>query len=245
MDRDVDAVYVLIVAAAIAAGALARRLTKEPHAKGASGAVSLSRRQRGALLFGAVVGGTLGAKLPYVLGDPAGAISGAAWLSDGRTITWGLAGGYFGVELAKWLADVKAKTGDGFAVPLAVSIGVGRLACLWGGCCYGAPTDLPWGVDLGDGVARHPNQLYEVAFHLGMAAVLLGLARRDLLRLQRVKLYILAYMAFRFVSESWRPEPVFALGLTFYQWSALGFFVIFAGLFALDARATAPRPAAA
>ena len=236
MDRDVDAVYIAIMVGAVGAGWLARRLTTEPLAKGADGPIELGRLQRAALLFGAVVGGTLGAKLPYVLSDPEGAVTGTAWLSDGRTITWGLVGGYFGVEMAKLLAGVRGKTGDGFALPVAVSIAVGRLGCLYAGCCYGAPTQLPWGMDFGDGVPRHPNQLYEVAFHLGMAAALLWIARRGWLERQRIKLYILAYMAFRFFSERWRPEPELAHGLTFYQLSAVGFLVLFSILFWLDAR---------
>lgn len=226
----VDLVYVGIMSAAIVAGVVARRLV------GDGGSVKLARPQRLALLFGAVIGGALAAKLPYVLADPGGAVSGLAWLRDGRTITWGLVGGYFGVEIVKPLVGVRGKTGDGFAVPVAVSIGVGRLGCLWAGCCFGAETDLPWGMDFGDGVTRHPNQLYEAAFHFTMAGLLAYAGTRGWLKRQRIKVYVLAYMAFRVVSETWRPEPELALGLTFYQWSAIGFFALFAGLYLWDAR---------
>lgn len=242
MDRPIDLVYVAIMASAIVAGALARRLVAEPRAKDASGApVELSRAQKLALLFGVVVGGTLGAKLPYVISDPEGALTGTAWLSDGRTITWGLVGGYLGVEIAKLLASVRGKTGDAFAVPVAVSIAFGRVACFHAGCCYGAPTELPWGFDFGDGIARHPNQLYEVAFHLGMAALMIWIGRRGWLRNQRIKVYIGTYMVFRFFSELWRPEPRVAAGLTFYQWSAAAFAVLFLALFLWDQRALATR----
>ena len=50
----------------------------------------------------------------------------------------GIVGGYFGVELAKWTLDVRIKTGDTFAVPVAVGVAIGRVACFVGGCCYGA-----------------------------------------------------------------------------------------------------------
>ena len=119
--------------------------------------------------------------------------------------------------------------------PVAVSIAVGRLGCFYAGCCFGAPTDLPWGVDFGDGIARHPNQLYEVVFHLGAAATLVWVGRRGWLRTQRIKVYLIAYMLFRIVSETWRPEPRVAWGLTFYQLSAMAFAVFFAILFAWDA----------
>lgn len=237
MGAGADAIYFIIMAASLVAGWLARRLVSEPPAKGSDGeSIELRGWQRAVLLFGAVVGGALAAKLPYVLGDPSGAIDGTAWISDGRTITWGLVGGYFGVELAKLLASIRGKTGDGFAVPVAVSIAFGRVGCFYAGCCYGAPTELPWGVDFGDGVLRHPNQLYEVAFHLTMAGALVWIGRRGWLRFQRIKVYIIAYMLFRVVSESWRPEPVVALGMTFYQLSALAFAALFVGLFVMDAR---------
>jgi prolipoprotein diacylglyceryltransferase len=237
MGSGADGVYFAIMAASLVAGWLARRLVREPPLLGSDGeAIPVRGWQRAALLFGAIVGGALAAKLPYVLGDPAGAIDGTAWLSDGRTITWGLVGGYFGVELSKLLASIRGKTGDGFAVPVAVSIAFGRIGCFYAGCCYGAPTDLPWGVDFGDGVLRHPNQLYEVLFHLAMAGALVWVGRRGWLRFQRIKVYIIAYMLFRVISEGWRPEPVVALSMTFYQLSALVFAALFVGLYVVDAR---------
>lgn len=225
---EIDYGYVAIMLSAVVAGILVRRRVAEP--------TPLNRAQRLALLLGAVIGGTLGAKLPYVLSDPEGAVSGLAWFRDGRTLTWGLVGGYFGVELAKLLSRVRGKTGDGFAVPVAVSVAFGRLGCFYAGCCFGQPTTLPWGVDFGDGLHRHPNQLYEVGFHLGMAALLYWLGQQNRLKSQRIKLYLISYMAFRLISETWRPEPRLALGLTFYQWSAAVFLLLFVGLWLWDAR---------
>lgn len=239
MSGQVDLVYIAIMSSALFAGGLARRLTRD------AGSATLNRAQRVVLALSAIVGGTLAAKLPYVLSDPDGAISGLAWLSDGRTLTWGLVGGYFGVELAKPFLGVKGKTGDGFAMPVAVSVGVGRLGCLWAGCCFGAPTELPWGMDFGDGVHRHPNQLYEAAFHFAAAGLLWLAHRRGWQPNQRIKLYVIGYMTFRFFAEWWRPEPIVGFGLTFYQWSALAFAALFVGLYAWDARkltrAAAPR----
>jgi phosphatidylglycerol---prolipoprotein diacylglyceryl transferase len=235
----VDAAYVALMVLAIALGGLARVFVARTIP---SPPLGLSALQRGALLVGAIVGGALGAKLPYVLADPEGAISGAAWLSDGRTITWGLAFGYLGVELAKWLSGVRVKTGDDFAIPVAVSIGAGRAACFHAGCCFGAETSLPWGVDFGDGTPRHPNQLYELAFHFAMASLLYALAKRKRFPRQRIKLYIIAYMLFRVVAELWRPERAIAGGLTFYQLSALAFAALFTLLWWIDARSASRKP---
>jgi phosphatidylglycerol:prolipoprotein diacylglycerol transferase len=49
-------------------------------------------------------------------------------------------------------------------VPLAVGIAIGRIGCFLAGLddfTWGIPTSLPWGHDFGDGVLRHPVQLYE------------------------------------------------------------------------------------
>jgi phosphatidylglycerol:prolipoprotein diacylglycerol transferase len=183
--------------------------------------LGLTGWQRLGIGLGAFCGGMIGAKLPFVLADWEGLLSGRAWLDNGKTIVFGLVGGYFGVEIAKAALGVRVKTGDGFAVPVAAAVAVGRLACFGAGCCYGTVTAVPWGVDFGDGRPRHPTQLYEFAFHLTAALVLAALGRRRLLRGQLIKLYILAYLAYRFVTEFIRPEPVLWLGLTGYQWAVL------------------------
>ena len=123
--------------------------------------------------------------LPFVLGA-AGAPGPAAWLSDGKTIVAGLAGAYLAVEWAKRVLGVRVKTGDTFALPLALALAVGRWGCFFNGCCYGVETGLPWGVNFGDGVRRHPTQIYESLFHFGMALILIEIARRDVLRYQRL-----------------------------------------------------------
>ena len=133
--------------------------------------------------LGAFIGAMLMAKLPFVLLDPGGMSDGSAFLMSGKTILFGLVGGYFGVELVKWRMAITVKTGDSFAVPVAGSIAVGRLSCFAGGCCYGTPTQLPWGFIFPavDHLPRHPTQLYESAFHLTAAIVMASLQRRGLL----------------------------------------------------------------
>src|SRR4051812_33725029 len=198
--------------------------------------LGLTGRQRLGLGLGAFCGAMIGAKLPFLLADWEGLVGGRAWFDNGKTIVFGLVGGYFGVELAKGMLGVHVKTGDGFAVPVAASVAVGRLACFSAGCCYGSVTRLPWGVDFGDGRPRHPAQLYEFAFHLTAALVLAVLLRRHLFRGQLIKLYILAYLAYRFLTEFLRPEPILGLGLTGYQWAALALMPVFALLWIQDRR---------
>jgi phosphatidylglycerol:prolipoprotein diacylglycerol transferase len=115
--------------------------------------------------------------LPYVAAVLLGAGLGAyafgtanMWLSGvpgiGRSIEGALAGGIIAVELYKPAAHIRMRTGARFALPLAVGVAIGRIGCYFAGVddfTYGTPTTLPWGHDFGDGVVRHPVQLYEGA----------------------------------------------------------------------------------
>lgn len=210
--------YPLLMLAALVTCSLLLRRTQA--------ALPISTTQKLGIGIGAFCGAMLGAKLPFVLSDWEGLLSGMAWLSHGKTIMCGLVGGYFGVELAKWSLDVRVKTGDSFAAPVAVAVAIGRVACFAGGCCFGIPTNLPWGVVFATAndsppLLRHPTQLYETVFHLVAAAVLYGLAHRGVWSGQLMKVYILAYLGYRFLTEFLRPEAKLWLSLTGYQWAAL------------------------
>jgi phosphatidylglycerol---prolipoprotein diacylglyceryl transferase len=177
-------------------------------------------RQRWALFAGALTGAMLGAKLPFVLlsGEPF--FSRPAWFAEGKTILAGLAGGYLGVEIAKLLAGIREKTGDGFAVPLAAAVAVGRWGCFFHGCC-GAPL----------------APVVESVFHASMALVLWRARDVEALRHQRVKLYLIAYAVFRFGMEFVRREPRVAWNLTAYQFGAVALALVMLALWAADERA--------
>jgi phosphatidylglycerol---prolipoprotein diacylglyceryl transferase len=106
-----------------------------------------------------------------VFGAGVGAVAfGSAnlWLSgmDGlaRSIEGAVAGGIVAIELYKRSAGITQRTGARFALPFAVGIAVGRIGCFLSGIddfTYGTPTALAWAHDFGDGVPRHPVQLYE------------------------------------------------------------------------------------
>ena len=229
--------YPALMLLAVAVGALISRWTQEK--------LPLTAVERLGIGLGAFCGAFIGARLPFALGNWDGLVSGAAWFGDGKTIVAGIVGGYFGVELAKWGLQIRVKTGDSFAVPVAAAVAIGRLACFSAGCCYGTPTSLPWGVVFrtADAQPRHPTQLYEAVFHLLAAGILLVLWRRGLLRGQLIKLYIIAYLVYRFFSEFIRPEPEIWLGLTAYQWAAVALIPLFAALWIRDARSIAAQTA--
>jgi phosphatidylglycerol:prolipoprotein diacylglycerol transferase len=115
--------------------------------------------------------------LPYAAAALLGAGVGAVvfgtanlWLCElagvGRSIEGALAGGILAVEIYKRHVGITARTGARFTLPLAVGIAIGRIGCFLAGLddfTYGTPTALPWGHDFGDGIPRHPVQLYESA----------------------------------------------------------------------------------
>jgi prolipoprotein diacylglyceryltransferase len=97
---------------------------------------------------------------------------------------------------------------------------VGRVGCFLAGFSdgtYGSPTSLPWGVNLGDGVSRHPVQLYEIAFLLACGAVLLRVRPRRRTG-ESFLIFVAAYCAFRVGVDFLKPgRPISPFGLTAIQ----------------------------
>ena len=166
-----------------------------------------------AIAVAAIVGAALGAKFGYWIEDPRNAFAAFPdWrhLLEGKTIVGALLGGLAGVELCKRALSVRASSGDAFALPLIVGIAIGRIGCFLAGLddhTYGNPTALPWGVDFGDGVARHPTQLYEIAFQTGLAFAISRLARSLPREGDRFRFFMIAYLAFRLAIDFIKPMP--------------------------------------
>lgn len=175
---------------------------------------------------GAIVGAAVGAKLSFWLDDPLTAFADfpdLRHLLEGKSIIGALLGGLLGVELAKKIAGVDNSTGDAFVLPLTLGMCVGRVGCFLAGLgdhTYGLVTSLPWGVDFGDGVARHPTQLYEIVFLAGLGALMLAWTPRLPLPGDRFKLFMIAYLAFRFAIDFIKPAVRIG-GLSTIQWAAL------------------------
>ncbi len=181
------------------------------------------------LLVGCVFGAWAGSKLLAWAESPhhylALARSDPAALLGGKTIVGGLLGGWAGVELAKKICGVARSTGDLFVWPLALGTAIGRVGCFLTGLSdrtYGLATTLPWGVNFGDGVARHPTQLYESLFVLALATVLtLATRRRTLPSGAFFRLYFAGYFSFRFAVEFIKPRETPLLGLSAIQFASL------------------------
>jgi phosphatidylglycerol:prolipoprotein diacylglycerol transferase len=188
---------------------------------------------RWSIIAAAILGAAIGSKLLFWFENPALTwqhLGDPAFLLAGKTIVGGLAGGLIGVEATKYVLGVRESTGDLFAAPLAIGAAIGRIGCFLTGLSdqtYGIATTLPWGVDFGDGVARHPTQLYEVLFLAALAVLLLRLARRPHTNGDLFKLFMVGYLGFRLAIDFLKPEPSFG-GLSSIQWVALAILLYYA-----------------
>jgi phosphatidylglycerol:prolipoprotein diacylglycerol transferase len=129
-----------------------------------------------------------------------------------HSIAGALAGAIVAVELWKRWHGVRGSTGGPFVIPLSLGIIVGRWGCLFAGLpdeTYGSPTSLPWGVDLGDGIARHPVEIYEslaIALFLIVYWRALTTNRRWAVS-HGFHAFVLAYAVQRFAWEFLKPYP--------------------------------------
>jgi prolipoprotein diacylglyceryltransferase len=199
---------------------------------------------RWATLSCAAAGAALGARGLAWLANPAATWDAQSVLLGGKTIVGGLIGGLIGVELVKLGMGLKRSTGDLYAPALAVAIAIGRIGCFLTGVeddTSGTPTSLPWGMDLGDGIHRHPTQLYELVVLALMVVPLWRLARRTMAvsiepdptgRLREgdaFKAFMVGYMALRVVVDFVKPYPAVFLGLGTLQWAAVLTIAYYAG----------------
>lgn len=192
---------------------------------------------RWAVVAAAVGGAALGSKVLFWLEDPQltwKSLHDPAYLLGGKTIVGALVMGLIAVELMKRYIGLTQSTGDLYAIPLALGIAIGRVGCFLTGLTdntYGVVTGLPWGVDFGDGVRRHPTQIYEIVFLAAMIPVLYRilslvsgqggsqLSKWGTFRSgDAFKFFMVAYMTFRLVCDFTKPYPRVFLGLGSIQW---------------------------
>jgi prolipoprotein diacylglyceryltransferase len=196
---------------------------------------ALSTEQRWPIVAAAAVGALVGSRM-LGLAEQWPRLHGELWrrllLPGGKTIVGGLLGGWLAVEIVKRLTGVKRRTGDLFAVPLCVGIAVGRIGCLLAGLAddtYGTPTKLPWAVDFGDGVGRHPTQAYEILFLLALGGFLCWRMRLTHREGSLFRTFLGAYLGWRLVIDFLKPQPL-VWGMNLIQWACvMGLINVIAG----------------
>lgn len=142
-----------------------------------------------------------------------------------KTVLGGLLGGMLSIELVKKIIGEKRSSGDLIAFPLMLGMIIGRIGCFSAGMfeeTYGVPTTLLWGMDLGDGLMRHPVTLYEILFLISIWLFLVQLEKRyTLTEGSRFKIFLMAYCLFRFLLDFIKPGWRYVFGLGTIQFTAL------------------------
>lgn len=157
-----------------------------------------------------LVSGVIGARIGWVLQEwpsyRANPISVLYIWQGGLTYYGGLAAG---VLAGLWYSHRRRisfwRWADLCAPSIALGYAVARIGCFLNGCCYGSPTDLPWGCTFRtpDGLTppSHPSQLYATLVNLAIAGVLLWWDRRDGKQGQIFWGFLLLHGLYRFLDE--------------------------------------------
>jgi phosphatidylglycerol:prolipoprotein diacylglycerol transferase len=203
-------------------GAIALGVALYRRARLRSGLGGLTQSGGFAVVAGLLIGAALGNKLVFLIERPdvwqrllAGEL-----VMPGQSIVGGLLGGLIGVEVAKALTNQTRSTGDAMVWPIALGLAFGRVGCFVAGLhddTFGVATTLPWGVDFGDGVSRHPTQAYDAIVALGLAAAVHGRSARA--PGLAFKLFLSGYLLWRFGIDGLKPLPhAYAFGWSGIQW---------------------------
>ena len=170
-----------------------------------------------------LLGGLVGSKLLLMVAEPE---YGQNWhnllsidfLRSGGVWYGGFLGGLLtGVLLIRRYRLSFWKVTDAFAPGVALGQAIGREGCFAAGCCWGRPTNVPWGVEFGElahritgvpvGVHLHPTQLYESFATLLIFLFLYWLHRRKRFDGQIIGAYAVLYGLTRFTIEFFRDDP--------------------------------------
>jgi len=217
-----DAAAAAVVHAAFEYAGIALGVALYRRRRAAAGQGGVTQPGTFGVLAGLLAGAALGNKGVYLIERPdvwQALLDGQRAL-PGQSIVGGLLGGLLGIELAKALLKQTRSMGDLMVWPLAAGIAVGRVGCFLAGLhddTYGVATALPWGVDFGDGVPRHPTQFYDIAVVAALAAAVHR--RFDDRPGLAFKLFLAGYLAWRWFIDGFKPvlQP-YAFGWSGIQW---------------------------
>lgn len=185
---------------------------------------AITGKNRLSILLGAIVGAFIGSRFFAFLENPVFHFSSDHLIRilNAKTIMGGLFGGLIGVELAKKIIREKESSGDLFTLPLILGIFIGRIGCFLSGIrefTYGKPTSFFLGINLGDGIKRHPIALYELFFLAGLFWLLKYLWENKKLENGTLfKFFMIVYFSWRFAVEFLKPNTFFISGLSSIQW---------------------------
>jgi phosphatidylglycerol:prolipoprotein diacylglycerol transferase len=113
---------------------------------------------------------------------------------------------------------------DFMAPMIPIGLGAGRIGNFINKELIGRPMDasLPWAMDYGDHIARHPSSLYQAlteGFLLFLVIWIYSSKKRPLMAVSAV--FVMAYGCFRFITEVFR-TPDSHIGFLAFDWLTMG-----------------------
>ena len=134
--------------------------------------------------------------------------------------------------------------GDFLTPLIPLGLAAGRLGNFINGELWGRPTDVPWAMvfpQSGDGLPRHPSQLYELGLEgIVLFALLWWFSSRPRPTGQVSAMFLMGYGAFRFLVEFTRePDDFLGLlagGMSMGQWLSLPMVALGIALYVFSAR---------
>ena len=171
--------------------------------------------------------------LTLILFATTGAAIGSLLLS---TIVGTLIGFIGCLILGKRLVGFQHDVGIIIALFITIAFAIGRMGCLFNGCCFGSVTTLPWAINypigtpahwlhlFSDSISNsdssslsiHPIQFYETIFHLFSAIIIIKLGKRFKNNNTVLLHYFGSYLIFRFFIE-------FIRDMNNVWWSAISY----------------------
>ena len=190
----------------------------------------ISSNNRLSIIIGATLGALIGSRImgfleyPFIENHVSHTqIAESFWIQlfNAKSIMGGLFGGLLGVEISKKIIDETHSSGDLFTFPIILGIFLGRIGCFLTGTnefTYGIKTSSMLGMNLGDGINRHPLALYELIFLLLLAVTLKYVHQKYLLKNGDLfKWFMIAYFGFRFFIEFLKPNEFLIYGISSIQ----------------------------
>jgi phosphatidylglycerol:prolipoprotein diacylglycerol transferase len=105
------------------------------------------------------------------------------------------------------------QVGDLWAPAAAIGQAIGRIGCFMAGCCYGKPTDMPWGVVFMDtrslaplNIPLHPTQLYSSLSGVIIFIVLMILNAKKKFEGQVLLWFLILHSTGRLLIEQFRGD---------------------------------------
>jgi len=138
-------------------------------------------------------------------------------------------GGMLGVFTALYLFARKTnrtffQVSDFIAPMVPLGLGFGRLGNFINQELWGRPVDsmVPWAMDYGDHIARHPSSLYQALTEgLLLFVILFIYSKKPRPTMAVSGVFMLAYGSFRFITEFYR-TPDAHLGFVMFDWMTKG-----------------------